>query len=314
MKRILPAVIFLAAASLCFAAGMVEATASVDKNSLELGDVVRYTVTVKKSGGGQAPAVVPPSFEGFRTAGTYSSNSMNIFNSSVQITTSIMFDLVAVKSGEIEIPPARVQFYNPDTKKNEEITTKSVKVTVTKGTRKAAPPAVETPTPIPAPVQARSDIREIKMNLSFRLSDLLPYIILGLVFGFAVLLAAKKIFGKKREISMPPEPADYREEALKRVNKAAELLKKGLMKEYYYELYEAVREYISAVYGVSFKEMTTAEIIRKIKSGKLSDKKETARIEEFLRPCDAVKFAGYVPSEEETENTRKKGIEIIETV
>ncbi len=314
IKKIFLALVLSAAVSLCAAAPLVEASASVDKNSVELGDVVRYTVTVNKAGGGQAPSVVPPSFEGFRQAGTYSSSSMNIFNANVRMTTSIAFDLVAVKSGEIEIAPARVQFHNPDTKKIEEISTKSVIVTVGKGARKSQPPPEDTPVPAPA-VQAQSaDIREIKMSLELRPGDILPYLLLGLVFVAALVFAAYRIFGKKAEAVIQAEPADLRKEALKELKKADELVKKGRVKEYHYEIYEIIREYLSGVFEVSFREMTTAEIMRKIMAEKPALKKNSAAIEAFFRGCDAVKFAGYVPDDEEIAKAKKEAENLIESV
>lgn len=314
-KKFMLAIVFAAAVSFCAAAPFVEASASVDKNRVELGDVVRYTVTVNKSGGGQAPAVIPPQFDGFRQAGTFSSSSVNIVNANVRMTTSVAFDLVAVKSGEIEIAPSRVQFHNPDTKKIEEISTKSVRLTVGKGARKSAPPPPEdTPTPLPAIQRHSSDIREIRMSLELRLSDILPYLILGAVFVAALIFAAYRIFRKKEAAVVRPEPADHRKEAQKRIKNAEELVKKGMIKEYHYEIYEIIREYLSAVLGISFREMTTAEIIGKIRAEKPALKKSSAQIEVFFRACDAVKFAGHIPGDEEIVRSKKDAEAIIESV
>ncbi|HRU38474.1 MAG TPA: BatD family protein [Candidatus Goldiibacteriota bacterium] len=315
MKRIVCVFFAVAIMAQCaFAQNAVEARAEVDRKSVKLGDVITYTITVKREGaGGASPEVEPPSFEGFRVMGSYSQNSVSIINNIASITTALQYQLMAVKSGEVTIQPAKVYVRNPVSGQREQFATKAVTVTVAggRGTAPAtATPAIpiETPTPVPAP--ARADIREIKMSLSFRFSDILPYLILAAVF-IAVLAVAWKIIFKKRELAAPAlTEVDYRKEALKMLKKAYDRLGRGDIKGFYYDIYEAVRFFTAVRIGESLDELTTREIQSRIQ-GKLSEGK-VERIIEFMNDCDIVKFADYSPKPDEAEEAYKRAGDIIE--
>jgi hypothetical protein len=288
-----------------YGASSVEAKASVDRNKVKLGDVISYTISVKREGnGGSSPAVTPPAFDGFRVTGSYSQNSVNILNGAATIITNLQYDLICVKGGEITIPPAKISIVNPATGQPEVIETKPVIVTVTGGkkSRAAAAPAA-TPTAV-------QDIKEIKMNMAFRFSDLIPYIILAILFIIAVAVAWKMIFTKKPLAPVVRDETDYKADALKMLKKAAEKLKAGDIKGYYYDIYEAVRFFLSKHLGESFAELTTQEILKKMK-GKLSEGK-VARISQFMSDCDMVKFADYKPAENEPQEASARAEEVIE--
>jgi HEPN domain-containing protein len=287
------------------AVSSVEAKASVDRNTAKLGDVISYTISVKREGsGGSSPEVTPPAFDGFRVTGSYSQNSVSIINGAATIVTNLQYDLLCIKGGEITIPPARVAITSPVTGQREELETKPVVVTVGGGKKPA-----QQPTAAPTPT-AEQDIKEIKMNLAFTFSDLIPYIILALLFIAAVIVAWKMIFAKKPLAPAAKDETTFRDEALKMLAKAADKLKKGDIKAYYYEIYEAVRYYLSGYLGESYAELTTQEIVRKLK-GRLSDGK-ISRIAEFMSDCDIVKFADFKPKNDEAAATGKKAEEIIE--
>ncbi len=305
------AVFFMLQAVNAGAADMVEASASADKKEMKLGDVLRYTVSVKrgmKSGAIRArqPEIKPPSFDGFRLAGTSSQNRVNIINNNASMITQIHYNLVAIKSGKVTIGEARVKFYDPETKSEKTIKTKPVSVNVLKGGKRYKP-AVPTPTPTTV---LYSDIKTIKMELDLRLSDILPYIILGIIFLMAVIAAAYFIFRKKPEGKSEKLPQDYRAEAIKRVRKAEEYLKRGDVKGFYYGIYEAVRYFLSNRYNENLDGLTTQEIIRKLK-----DKKAGGailnEIRVFMKDCDFVKFADYKPKKEEINSVYDRAEAII---
>jgi len=290
-----------------YAASSVEAKSSVDRNKVKLGDVISYTISVKREGtGGSSPQVAPPAFDGFRVTGSYSQNSVNIINGAATIITNLQYDLICIKGGVVTIPPAKIIVINPTTGQREQIETKPVVVTVTGG-KKSQAVAAPTVAPTATPVE---DIKEIKMNMAFRLSDLIPYIILAILFIIAVAVAWKLIFAKKPLAPVIKGEPDYKQDALKMLNKAGEKLKAGDIKGYYYDVYEAVRFFLSKHLGDSFAELTTQEILQKMK-GKLSDGK-VARISQFMTDCDMVKFADYRPAEGEPQEISARAAEIIE--
>lgn len=173
MKKILILFFILLLTNLTNAQVLIEAVAKVDKDKVNLGDVVRYSVIVKRSGAiSQSPMITPPSFDGFRVTGSYSQNNISIINGNATLTAELIYDLIAIKSGEIIIDPAEVKFVNPATGAQEVIKTKPVKVFVGTGKRKGQLFLnQETPTPESTPT-LEEDIREIKTKLEFRFSAL----------------------------------------------------------------------------------------------------------------------------------------------
>jgi hypothetical protein len=304
-KIIFTAVYILAlAASVLAAATSVEVTGETDKTQASLGDVIRYTLTVKRQGDmSQSPSVNMPSFEGFRVQGTYSNSMMNFINGAASATNQQIVDLIAVKSGEITIAPARVKFLDQSTKQYSVVQTKPITITVGSGRRHAAAAAVDTPIPQPTPAQqlqtpVESDIHKIKYSVHMDLSELLPYIILAIIFILAVYFIWKRIM-KKPEIKTVVLEEDYRKEALRMIKKSADILKNGDIKGYYSDIYEAIRWFLTRRFKDSFEELTTLEILKRLdeKKGRGKDI-EAASI--VMKECDLVKFADYKPAEKDT--------------
>ncbi|MGD0566659.1 MAG: BatD family protein, partial [Candidatus Goldiibacteriota bacterium] len=237
-------------------------------------------------------------FEGFRQQGSYSNSMMNFVNGSASSTNQFIIDLIAVKTGDIVIPPAKVKFMDPATKKYTVEQTKEITVTVDSGKRHVI--AADTPVPQPtAPPPAVEDIRSIKYSVHLDFSELLPYIILAIIFIIAVYFIWKRIM-KKEAPKAAVIDEDYRRDALRRVKGAAGMLKKGDVKGYYSEIYEAYRWFLTRHFRDSFDEHTTQEILKK-----LSDKKAAQADMEasamFMKDCDLVKFADLRPSDKEIE-------------
>jgi len=285
--------------------------ATVDKNKVKLGDTITYTITVKRQGTGNfAPDVIPPSFDGFRIVGSYSQNSVSIINMATTMTTKMQYELIAIKSGEITIDPAYVKFKDPATGKIETIQTKSVVVYVDSGKPQKNITRV-IPTPAAQPTQeTEEDIKEIKLKLQFRLFDLIPYIIAIIIFIVALILAAIFIFRKPSEPVSKKDESDYRKEALKKLNAAKEHLRKNDVKLYYTDVYEAVRYFLSMHLKISLHELTTQEILKKLKEMDV-DKHMLDILNIFMSDCDMVKFADYKPDKEEIEQIIKRAGDII---
>jgi hypothetical protein len=291
-----------------YAQSVLEATSETDKTKANLGDVIRYTLTVKRQGDmSQPPTIALPSFAGFRVAGSYTNSMMNFINGAASAQNQQIIDLIAVKSGEITIEPAKVKFLNAATKLYETIETKPVVIYIGQGKRKTAALAS---TVVPTATLTEPDIRSIKYNYSFDLSGLLPYIILALLFLAALYYAWRRIFGKKKEIAAVPYTEDFRKTALRRIKKAKDFLKSNDSKSYYSELYEAVREFLNSHMNNTFNELTTQEILKKLEELKTAQKDKDMCLE-FMKECDLVKFADYKPSDTEAEDAGSKAENLI---
>ena len=165
----------------------------------------------------------------------------------------------------------------------------------------------EPPTPTPT---VTDDIKGIKTKLDIRLKDIIPFIVLGIIFIIVIIIAAFYIFRKPKEEEIKKVEIDYRAEAMKRLRKSEQLLKRGNVKGYYYDIYEIVRYFISKHYKETFEELTTQEIMRKLKNLKVREKK-VDELREFMKECDIVKFADYRPRQQEIEEIYKRAEDII---
>ena len=311
-RNILLIAVLTAFTSGLYAAAALEATAETDKTTGNLGDVIRYTLTVRRAGDmSQPPSIVLPSFEGFRVGGSYTNSMMNFINGAASAQNQQIVDLIAVKSGEVVIEPAKIRFMNPATKKYENMQTKAITITIGQGRRKSAAAApVETQTPTVAPPQA--DIRSIKYSYHLDLAGLMPYILLGLALFAAIYFAWKKIFGIK-EIMPAVLEEDLRKAALRRIKKAKELLSTNDVKGYYSELYEIIREFLNKHYNNTFSELTTQEIIRKLEDLKARPEDINYALD-FMKESDLVKFADYKPSEKEIGEVGLKAEDIVNKI
>jgi len=296
-KIFFAALMFLMFSAAAFAAVTVEALADTDKKTAVLGDTIIYTVSVNRTGdASQSPRIMPPDFEGFRMSGSQSSSRINIVNGQASIGTSMQFALVAVKSGQVTIKPAKVTFMNPDTKAYETIETKPVVITVSGGKTQQQPAATAV---VPAATQAipQSTIKEIRLSLDFRPEKYLPYLILLAVLITAAFFVIRKFRKKKVTKLAASQPVDYKNVMLQKLDSAADLIKTD-PKEFYFEVYEVIRMLLSIRHSTSFDELTTQEIIKKLETAGAA-KKEMQSIKEILQNCDLVKFADYKPEIEE---------------
>ncbi len=307
MKKFLLLLMCLMTPVAALAVIMVQAESAVDKDKVELGETLTYTITVtRQGGGGESPRVSPPSFEGFRVQGTYSGNNISIINGVATVSTQLQFVLMAIKSGEVVIQPAIINVKNQQTGKYDEIKTKPVTIFVKGGKSQPSQPVL-TPTSTiqnPSMVQTYGNIREIKYKLDFNFGDVLPYFIFVILLIIGLYLLWRKIFFDKKNIQVQeaPKREAYRE-ALIRIKKAGINYKKGGHKELYSEIYEALRLFLSDKYGVSLYELTTNEILKKTGAN---------YAKEILLTCDLVKFGNYIPSDNECREIVEDALKIIE--
>ena len=144
-----------------------------------------------------------------------------------------------------------------------------------------------------------------QMKYPVTLEEVLPWAALAIalaVLGYLIYRYIKRrkeqggLFGKP-EPQDPPHIVALRE--LDRI-RGEQLWQNGKEKLFYTGVTDALREYIEARFGVGAMEKTTSEIM-----ADLSDKKIEPRhykeLEELFKTADLVKFAKYVPGNEENE-------------
>ena len=293
------------------AEALLDAQAFTDKTTAKLGDIIKYSLVIKKNGNaGETPRIIPPAFEGFRLGGTYSSSSINIINNAMTSSMQYDFNLMAIKSGQVTIAPAQIQVKNPTTNQYETIETKPITLDITGG-KAQAQAAVGIPTVAPAVMQTGS-LKEIKMNYSFDMSDMWPYILIVLALGGIAIIVIKYMNDKKKpkQVKTTEIKADYIQVALKRIKAATTILDKTGAKAYYSELYETIRQFITDHYNESFSELTSQEILKKVREKKAA-KTDLVLLDTFMKACDLVKFAEYKPEKGELEEIKEHAEQIV---
>jgi hypothetical protein len=108
----------------------------------------------------------------------------------------------------------------------------------------------------------------------------------------------QKTVNVKGAPKLPPH-----EQAIKELNEIRErkLWQQGRNKEYYTEITDTLRRYISARYGVSVMEKTSAEILEVIRDGEPGNKDIYNTLNQILRLSDFVKFAKLHPLPDEND-------------
>jgi hypothetical protein len=132
------------------------------------------------------------------------------------------------------------------------------------------------------------------------------YVMLGLDAAFALVVitvAVNSYLRARPKPEAPPPPPIppwiLATESLEVLSKS-DLLSRGQIKEYYDQLSDVVRRYIGALRGFDALEMTTLEVLSKLKRVPIAGV-TTTEIAHLLTECDLVKFARHVPTHEESD-------------
>jgi hypothetical protein len=88
------------------------------------------------------------------------------------------------------------------------------------------------------------------------------------------------------------------------------ILKKKEIKEYYIILSDIIRKYLERRYQITALDRTTQEVKTELKRAKVAGEVMDL-VYGFLYSCDLVKFAKYIPSEEEIEKDWNEAFTIV---
>lgn len=152
--------------------------------------------------------------------------------------------------------------------------------------------------PQPRDITRPEDVRRDALTLR--------QVALGLDALFLAVVAALSVAAwlRRRPKVVPPPPPPRHpyfiaREALE-VLARGDLLARGLTKDYYDAVSDVVRRYLGGVRGFDAIEMTTDEILARLRRSPLPGV-TFVEVENLLRECDLVKFARYVPAHEESD-------------
>ena len=164
------------------------------------------------------------------------------------------------------------------------------------------------------------DIQSVSLNLMDYIKAYWPYAagIVGVILAlYAALYFFKKWKRKPGKDSVPKPapvpllPADL--EAIQKLNELKEkkLWEQGKFKEYYTELTDIIRRFISRRYGINAMELTSRELIYALRRVDLETSTKEPIRQVFIL-ADLVKFAKETPVASENEHSWKVSLKFVE--
>lgn len=261
----------------------IEAAATADKTSIQIGDKVTYAITVKakKDIEVEIPQILSENLSGFAIK-DFGSGAKGFF---AKKTFKQWYLLDTYVSGEHIIPAVAVKYRTKGQTDWQELNVNEVKLEVKSVLDNAS---------------NRADIRDIRGPKSFAgriwLYALIALAVLLILGGVFTLILLKR---NKVELKAPPTPAHIiAYEALAELEKK-DHIRKGQTKAYYIELSDIVRRYLENRFNICAPEMTTEEFLFKVKEDSSLSVEHKGLLRDFLTNCDLVKFAKYQPAETE---------------
>jgi len=283
--------------SFLYADELLKATAAFDKGSITIGDKVRFTITVEYEKGAEIKFPVIDNIligNGFAIRDFGKKGPVKIGKGRLREEYWYLLDIYTV--GAYKIPPIDISYRTPEGAKDK-VTTNEVLLEV-KSVMKGG---------------EGEDIRDIKEPVEVVLPKeywwiwvVIMVVAVGSGVGFWIVHRKKKT-----EISVPEPPDVVALRALEGL-KEFKLDDEESVKEYYIRVSSIVRHYIEDRFSLEAPERTTEEFLSELAGSDVLGREHKMLLREFLRHCDLVKFAKYLPTQEEVEkvyNSAKKFVE-----
>lgn len=137
-------------------------------------------------------------------------------------------------------------------------------------------------------------------------------IVVALVFLVRFLM---KKYGRKdngaAEVAVPDEPCELT--AMRNLERIRDekLWMHNRVKEFYSDLTETLRRYVSARYGIQAMESTSSEIMEQLAKPLAANRKEAELLSEILSQADYVKFAKMEPLPDENDRAVSNAIDFV---
>ncbi len=278
----------------------ISVDSQVDKSAIHIGDVVKYSVTITHAPGVQVQMPGKAANLGAFEIRDYQDHDPQKINGQILLRTDYFISTFDV--GEFEIPSLTFRYTIPPDTTAHELKTETLKIVV----ESMKPSEAGDIRDIKAPLTLPSDWRKLMLWGSVALGVLL-------VIAAALYVWWRKKSGKSllpQKVAPPRPPHELAFEELTAL-KTSSLLAEGKIKAYYIRVSEIIRRYIEGRYFIIAMEMTTFELVKRLR-GAEAEPKIVDLIHDFLAQCDLVKFAKYWPTADENADILEKAIAIVE--
>jgi hypothetical protein len=278
-----------------------EVTATLDRERVELGEVVRLQVTLPRRAGEAIHVREVRELGAFELVGRQRHEEAGDgLDGGGDSTLTMTFELISFETGQVEVPPLPLTVILADGRTGE-VTTPALAVEVTD-------PLANEPDPQPRADHPPRVVRSSDQRGLWAAAFLAA---LGLAL-FAGVALGRVGLRKKERLTPPPPPRPPEEVALEKLAAAegSDWLESGEIKRFHVAVSEAVREYLGGRFGFDSLEQTTVELLREME-GKWLGRLSRDDLEEFLRETDMVKFAKWRPEVERSQWLLARAYEIV---
>ena len=271
---------------------------SLDRDTVSIGDPIRYTLSVVSSP--SAGVIFPDYSSGLLGDFEIGETGEKTREEEGEKVWEKYYLLQGFETGESSLPAALVTVHYPDGRE-EKLESSPLGITV----KSLLDPSVPEP-----------DIRGIKPPVGLPVSYRWVLYLIGgiLVLAALVLLLIKKVFRRKEKAVPPPplrSPHEIAYEQLSRI-KNENLPGRGLIKEYYTGISGVARRYLENRFGLRAPERTTEEFLHNMATTAFLTVPQQDLVGVFLAECDLVKFARYGPTESEINGVYDAAVTLVD--
>ncbi|MFH1458043.1 MAG: hypothetical protein ABIG31_02615 [Candidatus Omnitrophota bacterium] len=256
----------------------------VDKKSLTVGENIKVTVVVSTASDGKIEFPDTDIDSGSFALKDFGQKERKVFNRK-KIIRWYIFNTYAI--GEIPLPKLTLKYKRKSDKdwNSYEIPGRPLEVRSLLKDSSAA-----------------RQLRDIKPPLELPSRFNLFWIIV-LVFCAVILVFAYRYFINKKPLQQVVRPKlrpahDIAYEQLEALQKK-DLIRQGKTKEYFVEISDIIRHYLENRFRFRAPQMSTEEFLANVRDSAPLIKTHKDLLKDFLVSCDLVKFAKYMPREEE---------------
>jgi hypothetical protein len=269
-----------------------------DKAQAHVGDAIAFSIT--SVGPRTMPVVLPANLD----LGQFSELSRTLEEKDLgdgRMRREFNLSIAAYEPGTFEIPSVELTYFGQDGS--------------VKSVRTQALPVVITSLIANEP---EPKLKENAGPLPVRQRDyLFVYIAGGLVaagLGAIVALVVRRRLRARKPAAPKAPPRPAHEVAMEKLDRLGGLLAQGGdLRPFYFELSEAIREYLGGRFGFDSLEMTTEELVAAMRRVPLDSARGVvgSEIEGWLSSCDLVKFAKVSPSTEQARGALETAIRMV---
>ena len=213
------------------------------------------------------------------------------------------FYLTAWDTGFYAIPPVEITI-NGEKQSTEAflLTVKTVEVDTTAG------------------LKASAEIYDVEVSWQDYLTAYWYYpvgalALAGIIVAVVLLVRAQRKKRDERPVVEKPEPTRPADEIAKErllEIQSEKIYTKGKVKQYHTEITDALRDYLEVIYEIPAHELTSNEIITRLRYVGLTDQ-ESLQLRVVLNRADMVKFAKDRPDNNENEEAVNQALSFVET-